>query len=1259
MSQAFLQELHQHAHDSVPISTSPSRLAATVTDVRDPIKPAEIPSPRQSSVSRWGTGVGNTYNARPEQPRIEYREVYQEPIQQQRPAWMTMQQRVYDSQQRVYDSEERVYDSLPRAYDSQQRAYDSQQKTYDPQQRFYEEAGSVTYDTYKKTFGVAKGSSPLLSSAWETTVPLNDEKRQSYAELPSKQFGVHLQHPFPSLIDSAYHTSPHSRQYVSSGIQPTTQSTLTMAPPQPRPSVTLPSVPPTLKSASSPPVSNLPPTRPATTSAQSQSNATSPSRPPSSPAVYPSSPAVYLPQESLPPPKISTVHSEPPQSHVGARKPNVSDSRLNKGPIRLSPTVDWQGRSRAGVVQGTDTSNIVSATVNPRVNPFDIAIRTIPRVTTTSTASSSQRSTDFLYEKKVAVPKNSRVPTLQPQYESRAPAIDSPVPRSPNATSRRHVETKVPKANTRSTRKVPREQIRRPPTLESETQSRDGFSSYHPVRPKQDKGETMTTSKSPLISDEDVARTSSPKSAGRQKRSDVSPKPKNRSQNIESARKAAAARKSVRSSPSRRSRQIRDSVTDDSKGDAVSVPHDVSREHSADEANPVLAQIQSAVTELATICKSLTESHHSGRRSIERLGQKPPENTAFSPRTLTELTEKVSRNVTTQVLDSLFHQLYQKEKVSPSSTSTTEDETNSNDEATSRHRAFSWSETLGKSTKRRLRQMARVKHDMEMLKSAHRDHMSVPENHTVSSTSPVAVSSLYGRRPDVHTYGGGQLMYPPWLLPPTFNPFLPPMSPMDPLAMQYFSPLAQMIAASQNAFTQANPMANQNLGGQPNLSQPPAEAVDGAISDNPPRLSPSQAPASPSNIVPITKTAPHSQLTASAIPAPTAPRNERLESRQVDKFPRAQSKPTPPPRETSSQTASSAVHELNAQVTGMNRSLDSVTARSHNHQSSDVYDGVQIQALHIPAPESLAESFASSSPPIRRVSSNKARGNAVIGASSVSPIRDVARKAMSQPPVKRNEQGSTGVASSSTTRTEVTQGRAALPQQEVLYTLRIDTFHGDNMERRRDSWAKTREVDVIQVYKDPEILVLPELVTSEEIALILRSAEGLWTDHPRPGEVIDELTRMDAYGRIITSQQQISRRNQILIAPLSPDASPCVGRVERRLAATAQMEVSDIESIYLLRYAPGSYLPAHVDGHYEKTAIIFLNDVGPGGGSIAFLKLGLQIQPQQGTAVLWSNIKCNERGRPQLNGRSIHCDQPHPSHEKLLLLCLFKDRSRA
>lgn len=96
------------------------------------------------------------------------------------------------------------------------------------------------------------------------------------------------------------------------------------------------------------------------------------------------------------------------------------------------------------------------------------------------------------------------------------------------------------------------------------------------------------------------------------------------------------------------------------------------------------------------------------------------------------------------------------------------------------------------------------------------------------------------------------------------------------------------------------------------------------------------------------------------------------------------------------------------------------------------------------------------------------------------------------------------------------------------------------------------------------------------------------------------------------------------------------------------VDANTVEALQLVRYTtPDAEYKLHHDhgGYYGKTTehrpwtmLIFLNDVSDGGHT-AFPKLGLEVKPREGDALIWSNTKESE-----VDPDMVHMGKP-PSKE--------------
>jgi len=106
--------------------------------------------------------------------------------------------------------------------------------------------------------------------------------------------------------------------------------------------------------------------------------------------------------------------------------------------------------------------------------------------------------------------------------------------------------------------------------------------------------------------------------------------------------------------------------------------------------------------------------------------------------------------------------------------------------------------------------------------------------------------------------------------------------------------------------------------------------------------------------------------------------------------------------------------------------------------------------------------------------------------------------------------------------------------------------------------------------------------------------------------------------------------------------------LERRVAAFAQVSLPFVEPLIVAKYEAGEYCNAHTYGpHRQKAMSVFLNDM-KSGGETDFVKLGFQVKPQKGTALLWSNFEPDDQTVDQ---RLTHAALPPISEVKYVLEC--------
>jgi prolyl 4-hydroxylase len=191
-------------------------------------------------------------------------------------------------------------------------------------------------------------------------------------------------------------------------------------------------------------------------------------------------------------------------------------------------------------------------------------------------------------------------------------------------------------------------------------------------------------------------------------------------------------------------------------------------------------------------------------------------------------------------------------------------------------------------------------------------------------------------------------------------------------------------------------------------------------------------------------------------------------------------------------------------------------------------------------------------------------------------------------------------------------------------------------------------VKMFQVHKDPEIFIVPCFIEDEEIQHLIGLAEKAWVPSTvgrgvyKTGNVEEDLKNTKSNNR--TSYSCMLRSTETTM----------VAHVEHRLAALANLDVTYLERLNMVRYFPGQYFNEHHDGNFRpKTVFVYLNDLeDEEGGETMFTNIGVQIRPRKGCAVMWSNL--GPDGKEDL--RMIHRGVAPLTGVKYGVNCFFNDR---
>jgi len=154
--------------------------------------------------------------------------------------------------------------------------------------------------------------------------------------------------------------------------------------------------------------------------------------------------------------------------------------------------------------------------------------------------------------------------------------------------------------------------------------------------------------------------------------------------------------------------------------------------------------------------------------------------------------------------------------------------------------------------------------------------------------------------------------------------------------------------------------------------------------------------------------------------------------------------------------------------------------------------------------------------------------------------------------------------------------------------------------------------------EDPRLVLLRTFLTSAEVDLLLALAEGRWQ---RSGAMKDS-TEWQPAGK------KKGRARAIAEAGRGPEMinigfreSELVARILARVASLTKSPLENIGQMTLIRYHAGERYKQVYDGaKWPKSIVCFLNDV-PAGGELLFAKVGKQIAPVLGSALMWSNVQ--------------------------------------
>ena len=207
-------------------------------------------------------------------------------------------------------------------------------------------------------------------------------------------------------------------------------------------------------------------------------------------------------------------------------------------------------------------------------------------------------------------------------------------------------------------------------------------------------------------------------------------------------------------------------------------------------------------------------------------------------------------------------------------------------------------------------------------------------------------------------------------------------------------------------------------------------------------------------------------------------------------------------------------------------------------------------------------------------------------------------------------------------------------------------------------WDSLRLLDppgdfgIERVCSAPKILVADSLLTDEECRFLIYSGarflQRSMVVNPDTGEALEA---------------ELRTSHDTTFVPSSEDLILKV--LQQRMAAFAELDLSQCEQLVLLRYGIGDQYRPHRDyfapsatrietggGQRQATVCCYLNEVADGGGTV-FPDVDVSVQPRRGRAVMFRNL--HPDGSP--DPRSLHAGLPVLAGEKWLASCWIRSHA--
>lgn len=216
---------------------------------------------------------------------------------------------------------------------------------------------------------------------------------------------------------------------------------------------------------------------------------------------------------------------------------------------------------------------------------------------------------------------------------------------------------------------------------------------------------------------------------------------------------------------------------------------------------------------------------------------------------------------------------------------------------------------------------------------------------------------------------------------------------------------------------------------------------------------------------------------------------------------------------------------------------------------------------------------------------------------------------------------------------------AELHQAQALSSSPVPWPRGAGEQHRLD--AGDRQVPALAVMREPNIVVLADLLSSEECDALIEAAR------PRLTRSLTVATRTGG------EEENADRTSQGMF--FARGENETIARIEARLAHLLDWPVENGEGLQILRYAPGAEYKPHYDyfdplepgtasivargGQRVATVVMYLNEPEAGGGTV-FPDVQFECLPRKGNAVFFNY------SRPHPSSRSLHGGSPVIRGEK-------------